>query len=168
VKPEQYGYLLYGKKQKKLDALFDKLGADWVNKRVQELQARCPAEAAEMGLAELVQAAPTAGGATPAGADQAPEKTEASKTKRRKRTGAAKAPTLTPKQTEAMKLHGDCEGNIAEIARRLGIGRKSAEDRVKAAFKKLGRSIPRKASTKALPTSRRGEEIVSKSDDKRD
>jgi len=73
VQPEQYGYLLYGKTQRELDTLFDSLGADWVNKRVRELQARYPAEAAEMGLAELVQTAPTAGGEVPAGADQTPD-----------------------------------------------------------------------------------------------
>lgn len=77
VKPEQYGYLLYGKKQKKLDALFDKLGAEWVNKRVQELLARYPTAAAEMGLAELlVQAAPAGECETPSGADQTPKRVE--------------------------------------------------------------------------------------------
>lgn len=87
-------------------------------------------------------------------------------TGRRRRQSPQPKP-LTPKQTEALKLHGDCQNNIAEIARRMKIGRKTAEQHVKAAFKKLGKSVPLKAKTTQLKTDRRGQSDVIESDDQR-
>ena len=59
---------------------------------------------------------------------------------------------LTAKQTEAMQLFGECSGNYTAIGKRMGIGRKTAEGHVKAAFKKLGKMVPqRKTRTTSLP-----------------
>ena len=87
--------------------------------------------------------------------------------KRRKRTGVTKARALISKQMEALKLHGECEGNIAEVARRMAIDRKTAEQHINAAFGKLGKSAIKPGKTKSLPTGRRGETNLSDKDDRR-
>ena len=88
--------------------------------------------------------------------------------KKRRRRSTLQPKQLTAKQTEAIKLHGDCQGNIAEVARRMGKDRKTAEQHVKTAFTKLGKSVPTKAKTTALKTDRRGQADVAKSDDHRE
>jgi DNA-directed RNA polymerase specialized sigma24 family protein len=87
--------------------------------------------------------------------------------RRRKRTGGQQQQPLTEKQMEAVKLHGDCEGNISEVGRRLGIDRKSAEQRIKSGFAKIGKTVPKKAKTQKLKRGNRGEDDVAEEDDKR-
>ncbi len=89
------------------------------------------------------------------------------KKQRRRRRSTQQPKKLTPKQTEALKLHGDCNGNIAEVARRIGKDRKTAEQHVNAAFTKLGQNVPTKAKTTSLKTDRRGQADIAKSDDHR-
>ena len=88
-------------------------------------------------------------------------------TRRRKRAGGQKPQNLTEKQMEAVKLHGECEGNIAEVGRRMGIDRKSAEQHINAGFGKLGKSVPQKAQTQKHKRGKRGEDDVAEEDDKR-
>lgn len=94
-------------------------------------------------------------------------KKKAARTRRRKRTGGQKPQKLTAKQTEAVKLHGECEANIAEVGRRMGISRKTAEQHIKAGFKNLGISMPQKARTQKVKRGKRGEDDVAEGDDKR-
>lgn len=89
------------------------------------------------------------------------------KKQRRRRRQNPQPKPLTPRQTEAMKHHGDCQGKIAEIARRMGVARKTAEQHVKAAFTKLGQSVPKKVKTTSHKKDRRGQENVAASDDHR-
>jgi hypothetical protein len=63
---------------------------------------------------------------------------------------------LTAKQLEAMQVFGECECNYSEAARRLGLSLTAARDRIQAAYTKLGRQVPAKAQTQALPADRRG------------
>lgn len=88
-------------------------------------------------------------------------------TRKRRRKGLSITRPLTLRQTEAMKLHGECEGSIAEIARRMGVTRKTAEQHVQAAFTKLGKSVPTKAKTTAIKTDRRGQADITNDDDHR-
>lgn len=87
--------------------------------------------------------------------------------KKRRRRSTLQTKPLTLKQIEALKHHGDCAGKIAEIARRMDVTRKTAEQHVKAAFTKLGKSVPTKPKTTSLKTDRRGQVDVSRSDDHR-
>lgn len=101
-------------------------------------------------------------------ADLTPAKTaHGVKPPRRRRRSTPQPKPLTARQTEAMKHHGDCQGKIAEIARRMGVVRKTAAQHVKAAFTKLGKNVPTKAKTTSLKTDRRGQADVAKSDDHR-
>lgn len=88
--------------------------------------------------------------------------------KKRRRRPPLQLKQLTAKQLEASKLHGECEGNFAEVARRMGIDRKTAVQHIEAAFTKLGKSVPTKAKTIAFRTDRRGQADIAKSDDHRE
>jgi hypothetical protein len=90
---------------------------------------------------------------------------------RRKRGGESIRP-LTPKQAEALHTLGECAGNYAKAARRIGIDRKSFEERCKAAYGKLGRKGTKrhemeinKALVAKLPRDGRGQEVVATHDD---
>lgn len=99
---------------------------------------------------------------------EAPPKPKKRKRARRQRAGGKAVRPLTERQSEALILHGECEGNIAEIGRRMGIGRKAASDHLRAALRKVGDSIQlQKPKTKSIPTGKRGEAVVSIDDDKR-
>ena len=91
-----------------------------------------------------------------------------SKLKRRRRKPNQTPKKLTTRQTEAMTLYGECQSNIAEIARRMGVDRKTAQQHVEAAFTKIGKSVPTKAKTTSLKNDLRGQVDVAKSDDHRD
>jgi predicted DNA-binding protein (UPF0251 family) len=69
---------------------------------------------------------------------------------------------LTPKQTEAMQIVGECEGDLAEAARKVGICRKSLAERYSAALKKIGLTAAQylKPKTVSLPRDRRGQVAV--------
>jgi predicted DNA-binding protein (UPF0251 family) len=82
--------------------------------------------------------------------------------KRRRRPAMnSKLKPLTEKQTEAVQIFGECQGNFAEAARRLGIDRKTFVERYNAACRKLGRKVvQRTINTKVMPTTRRGQESI--------
>ena len=99
-----------------------------------------------------------------AGSKQRAPGTPAGKRKRRRRKTPQNPRPITAKQTEAMQIVGECQGNLAEAARRIGINPKSLRERYDAACKKLGRKAV-KAMTKSFPKDRRGQEDVASSDD---
>ncbi len=83
---------------------------------------------------------------------------------RRRSTGATKP--LTDRQLEICQVVGECKGNIAEAARRLGKDRKTIKEAHDAANKKLGKIVVRH-KTAPLPSDKRGQEALSKEDDRR-
>ena len=84
----------------------------------------------------------------------------------RKRRQAAKARGLTEKQAEAVHIVGECKGNIAEAARRLGRDAKTVRQHFKAAMKKLGTTVV-KHTTKQLQSDRRGQANIADGQDRR-
>lgn len=74
---------------------------------------------------------------------------------------------LTPLQTRAVQLDGECNGNISEAARRMGVDRKTYKQHLDAAYRKLGRLAPMLSRTTRLPKDKRGQERVTK-DKRRD
>ena len=83
------------------------------------------------------------------------------KRKRRQPDGTKIIP-LTGKQTEALSLFGELQGNYTKIGKRMGIGRKGAEQHVKTAYKKLGETLVKKSpKTTSLPTDKDGQANVS-------
>ena len=82
-------------------------------------------------------------------------------------TGRPRRPPLTPKdrpltlrQAEVVQAVGECKGNLAEAARRLGIDRKSLKECYDAGMKKLARAGRPKPKTVRLSVDRRGQEKV--------
>ena len=88
------------------------------------------------------------------------------KVKRKRRQQPVVRP-LTPKQIEASKLHGECDGNIAEVARRMCCDHSTARQHLEAAFGKLGKVIGKNPTTAAIKKDRRGQADVVESDDRR-
>lgn len=85
--------------------------------------------------------------------------------RRRRRAGLVPKP-LTAKQTETVQVVGECKGDLAEAARRLGIDRKTVKQHYDAASRKLGK-IAVKHTTQPLRTDRRGQANVAQEDDRR-
>jgi len=85
--------------------------------------------------------------------------------RRRRSSAEEKIRPLTEKQVEAVHIVGECRGNLAEAARRIGIDRKSLKERYDAALKKLGKAGMPKPSTERLPQDRRGQTMVAGEDD---
>ena len=75
-------------------------------------------------------------------------------------------PNLTAKQLEAMQIVGECKGDIAEAARRLGKDRSTIKQHYDAATAKLGKRPP-KHSTEQHATDRRGQANLATDSDKR-
>ena len=73
---------------------------------------------------------------------------------------------LTAKQLEAMQIVGECKGDIAEAARRLGKDRSTIKQHYDAATAKLGKR-PVKHSTEQHATDRRGQANIATDADKR-
>jgi hypothetical protein len=73
-----------------------------------------------------------------------------------------KARPLTGRQCEVVQIVGECKGNLAEAAKRLGIDRKSLKESYDAAMEKLGRAGIPKSKTKRLPVDLRGQVAVTK------
>jgi len=84
--------------------------------------------------------------------------------RRRRRIAGADIRPLTAKQVEAVSMVNQCEGNIAEAARRMGKDRATVEQHYRAANEKLGAKIVRRGrglpSTQALPTDGRAQADV--------
>ncbi len=80
--------------------------------------------------------------------------------KRRRKSTNTKVNPLTPQQTEAIRLDGECKGNMSDVGRRMGISRQCAKQHLEAAYKKLGINASKKATTERLKTDRRGQEVV--------
>jgi DNA-binding CsgD family transcriptional regulator len=93
----------------------------------------------------------------------------ASKPKRTRRPSRARKPRpLTPRQTEVVQIVGECKGDIAEAARRLGKNRKTVEEAYRAGMTKLGKTVYHsKGKTRLLARDRRGQENISEGDDQR-
>jgi DNA-binding CsgD family transcriptional regulator len=87
--------------------------------------------------------------------------------KRRTRNRPPATPKpLTAKQVEAVQMVGDCKGNFAEAARRLGVTSKTVRQHYRAAITKTGQTVVKHA-TKALPSDRRGQTNLADGDDRR-
>lgn len=76
---------------------------------------------------------------------------------RARRRPPAEAKALTPRQVEVLHVWAECKGNFADAGRRLGIARKTVQECVAAAQKKLGKKAV-KQTTKSLPKDRRQQE----------
>jgi hypothetical protein len=88
-------------------------------------------------------------------------------TKRSRRPSKPRKPRpLTARQTEVVQVVGECKGNIAAAAKRLGRDRKTVDETYRAGLAKLGK-IPVKHGTKTLPHDRRGQVNLSDSDNVR-
>jgi hypothetical protein len=74
---------------------------------------------------------------------------------------------LTAKEVEAVQIVGECKGNIAEAARRLGKDRKTVDEAYKSGLGKLGKE-PVKRGTQTLPRDRRGQTYLAADDDRRE
>jgi len=84
----------------------------------------------------------------------------------RRRKSDATPPPLTAKQSEAVHIVGECEGNIKQAADRVGIDRKSMQERYEAAMKKLGKTAV-KNRTKQIRDDNRGQANIVDGDDRR-
>ncbi len=88
-------------------------------------------------------------------------------TRRKKRGGKSRKPRPpTARQTEVIQIVGECKGNLAEAARRLGRNRKTIEETYRAGLARLG-MVAVWHDTKLLPRDRRGQAAVSADDDGR-
>jgi len=97
-----------------------------------------------------------------AGEDGPPGDTAKPPLRRRRRPPMnPKGRPLTAKQTEAVQIVGECKGNYAEAARRVGKDRKTVEQHYRAAMRKLGKIVLPKPKLRALPQDRRGQPNVS-------
>ena len=81
------------------------------------------------------------------------------KLKRRRRKSDAQPNALTPRQLEAMQIVGECKGNMAEAAKRIGRHRKTVQQHYQAALAKLGRTAVKHA-TQQPTLDRRGQETM--------
>jgi predicted DNA-binding protein (UPF0251 family) len=103
---------------------------------------------------------------------QAARDKKATPKKRRRPPLAGSVRPLTAKQTEALYVLAQCNGNYAEAARRLKIDRKSFEERCSAAYGKLGQKGMKRHATEIskalisrLPRDLRGQEALAADDD---
>ena len=89
--------------------------------------------------------------------------------KRRRRAVKLRKPREpTPRQLEVIQIFGECNGNLAAVARKLGRDRKTIEETYKAGMMKLGKTVYHsKDKTRLLARDRRGQEVVSDDDDRR-
>lgn len=91
---------------------------------------------------------------------------EAPTPRRKNRVKPATERPLSALQSETVQVVGECKGNYAEAAKRMGKDRKTVEECYKTAMKKLGRAIV-KHKTKAMGTDRRGQADIGTDDDRR-
>ncbi len=91
---------------------------------------------------------------------------------KRKRKRASDKPRkprpLTPRQIEVAQIVGECKGNMAVAARRLGRDRSTVAEIYGAAMAKLGKEAVRSPDkTRLFVRDKRGQEAVSREDDLR-
>ena len=81
--------------------------------------------------------------------------------RRRRQSGAANQKPLTNRQIEAVQWIGELR-SYTQAGKRMGIGRKAAEQHVKAAYKKLGAAVVKemRVKTTQLPTDKDGQANV--------
>ena len=85
---------------------------------------------------------------------------------RKRRRPSLEVRSLTPRQVEVMQIASECETNLAETARRMGLHRKTVEQHYRAACKKLGiKAVTGKPKTHSIPLDRRGQEDVAAQSD---
>jgi len=90
------------------------------------------------------------------------------KKRNRARNKPKKFRPLTARQTETAQIVAQCNGNIAEAARRLGKDRKTVVESYKAAMAKIGMEAVRsRDKTCLLPRDKRGNVTISSDDDRR-
>ena len=87
-------------------------------------------------------------------------------TMRKRRRETVKRP-LTERQVESQRLFGECNGNLAEIARRMGLSVKTVRQHLDAGNRKLGRALITEATTRAMRHDRRGQADLTAEDDRR-
>ena len=88
--------------------------------------------------------------------------------RKRARKKTRKPRPLTARQTEVIQIVGECRGNLAEAARRLGRDRKTVKEAYTAGLAKLGKNaVHIKKSDKLIPRDKRGQADVSDIDDTR-
>jgi hypothetical protein len=82
--------------------------------------------------------------------------------RKRKRTSdkPRKPRPLTATETETIQIVGECKGNVAAAARRLGKDRKTVEESYRTGLGKLGKEAYR-YKTRLLPRDKRGQEVIS-------
>lgn len=86
--------------------------------------------------------------------------------RKRRPSKECKPQPLTSRQTEVMQIVGECKGNIAAAAKRLGRDYSTIAEIYHVGLTKLGK-IPVKHGTKTLPHDRRGQVNLSDSADTR-
>lgn len=87
------------------------------------------------------------------------------KPKRRRASDKPRKPRPpTQRQLEAIQIVGECRGNVAEAARRLGKDRKTVEEAYRTGMAKAGKEVfwqNKKTKTRLLIRDKRGQETVS-------
>jgi hypothetical protein len=88
-----------------------------------------------------------------------------------RRRAAGKSPRprpLTSRQTEVIQVVGECKGNLAAAAQRLGRDRKTIKEIYQAGMSKLGKDVTyRKKSDRLIARDRRGQVDVSDIEERR-
>jgi len=98
---------------------------------------------------------------------EAEAKGKPAKAKRTRRgTRDRKPRPLTPRQTEVVQIVGECRGDIAKAAKRLGLHRKTVAEAYRAGLKKLGK-VAVTHGTRLYSRDRRGQADISDADDMR-
>ena len=69
------------------------------------------------------------------------------------------AKPLTAKQVEILRLHGECKGNMSEVARRMGVTHPTATQHYTEAHKKLGITASERARTTRLGADHLGQGV---------
>jgi predicted DNA-binding protein (UPF0251 family) len=93
-----------------------------------------------------------------------PKGTAKQRAQRRNKADVARA--LTPKQTEAIHVVGECKGNIAKAAKQLGRSRKTVKQNYEAGMRKIA-ATGVKPKTIPIALDRRGQANISPEDDRR-
>lgn len=79
----------------------------------------------------------------------------------RKRRATLKPKPLTARQAEIVQIVGECNGDIAEAARKLGVTHKTVAEAYKVAMGKIGITAVVRPTTTSIPEDHRGQMNVS-------